>query len=278
MSTSNTHTAAGSYAFGSFDENQKELDRLKQQAAIATALERQLLSRAGLREGMDVLDMACGPGIVSCEIARMVGNGRVTGVDLSPDLLKEAQAAADAAGLTNLRFQQANVYELDLGEAQFDFIYARFLFQHLEHPERAFEAALRTLKPGGILAILDIDDDWLTLFPEPETFTSFTQRAAQAQQARGGDRHVGRKLGTLLARNGFDQVGVFVHTVTSADLGMRNFLDITTGFKLEQLSDEQKQLGQAEEAVIRQISDDPEAWGFAAVFVATGHKPTDHPG
>lgn len=267
------NTAAGSYAFGSFDENQKELDRLKQQAAAANALERSILSRAGLRVGMNVLDMACGPGVVSCLMADMVGDGRVTGVDLSDDLLGEARAAASDAGLDNVRFQQANVYELDLEPNQFDFIYARFLFQHLEHPQKALAAALKVLKPGGVLAILDIDDDWLKLYPEPESFTSFTKRAAEAQQTRGGDRHIGRKLGTLLSRNGFGGVGVFVDTVTSAHLGMSNFLDITTGFKLEQLSDREKLLGAGEEAEIRKIADDPDAWGFAAVFVATGSKP-----
>ena len=54
---------------------------------------------------------------------------------------------------------------------------------------------------------------------------------------------------------------------------MKNFLDITTGFKLEQLTDREKLLGAAEEAEIRKLADDPEAWGFAAVFVATGRKP-----
>lgn len=271
------NAAAGSYAFGSFDENQKELDRLKQQAAASETLERNILARAGLKAGMNVLDMACGPGVVSCLMARMVGDGRVTGVDLSADLLNEARAAAASAGLGNVRFEQANVYELDQAPdqvpGQFDFVYARFLFQHLEFPEKALAAASKVLKPGGVLAILDIDDDWLTLYPEPETFTSFTRRAAEAQQSRGGDRHIGRKLGTLLTRNGFAGVGVAVDTVTSADLGMKNFLDITTGFKLEQLTDREKLLGAAEEAEIRKLADDPEAWGFAAVFVATGRKP-----
>lgn len=268
--TTPANSAAGSYAFGSFDENQKELARLKQQAAASEAMERGILTRAGLRPGMNVLDMACGPGVVSGLMANMVGDGSVTGVDLSEHLLGEARDAAADAGLDNVRFQQANVYELDLPEAQFDFAYARFLFQHLEHPQKALAAASRVLKPGGVLAILDIDDDWLSLYPEPETFTSFTRRAAEAQQSRGGDRHIGRKLGTLLTRAGYTEVGVEVTTVTSADLGMKNFLDITTGFKLEQLSERQKLLGAEEEAEIRKIADNPEAWGFAAVFVATG--------
>lgn len=276
MSEEQIHTNtgdAGSYAFGQFDENQKELDRLKFQAGTARQLEKHILQKAGLKSGMRVLDLACGPGIISCELARLAAPGQVTGLDLSPDLLVEARKAAQSEGIDNLSFQQGNVYELDLPDNEYDFVYARFLFQHLEQPEVALAEVRRVLKPGGTVAILDIDDDWLTVHPEPGTFDAFTERAARAQNARGGDRHIGRRLGGLLAAADYAQADVFVETVTSGQIGMREFLDITTGFKLEQLLEEEKAQGLEEQKVIYQLVDDPSAWGFAAVFVATGVKP-----
>lgn len=235
-------------------------------------MEHHILQKAGLKPGMRVLDLACGPGIISCELARLAAPGQVTGVDLSPDLLVEARKAAESEGIDNVTFQQGNVYELDLPDNEYDFVYARFLFQHLEHPAQALAQIQRVLKPGGILAILDIDDDWLTVYPEPGTFDAFTDRAARAQSSRGGDRHIGRKLGRQIAEAGYAQSNVFVETVTSGQIGMKEFLDITTGFKLEQLLEDEKARGQEEQKVLYELVNDSDSWGFAAVFVGTGVK------
>lgn len=268
-----TKTNAGSYAFGKFHENSEELTRLKSQAGAAQALEQQILNGCGLQPGMKVLDLACGPGIVSCLLARLVGDGHVTGVDLSDDLLSEARATAAQQGLNNLQFSQGDVYKLDLPDNSFDFIYARFLFQHLEHPGRALAEARRVLKPGGLIAIADVDDNWLTLYPEPASFRSFTERAAQVQAKRGGDRTVGRKLGAKLVESDFASVQVGVYTVGSAELGMKGLLDLTTGFKYQQLAAEDKELAVKEKSEIYSLLDHPNAWGFVGIFVATGQKP-----
>lgn len=273
-STDNKSTDAGSYAFGHFDENQKELDRLKFQAATERELEKGMLLKAGLREGMRVLDVACGPGLVSCDIAQMVGSsGHVTGIDISPDLLIEARQVAQSRNINNVEFEQGNVYDLHLADNQYDFVYARFLFQHLEKPMEALTQILKVLKPGGVLVIVDVDDDWLTVHPSIETFDSFKRRAARSQANRGGDRFIGRKLGSLLTQAGFEDARVFVESVTSASIGMKAFLDITTGFKLEQLDQSEKADGAKEQEVIYQLISDPNAWGLVGVFVGLGIKP-----
>jgi ubiquinone/menaquinone biosynthesis C-methylase UbiE len=264
---------AGSYDFGGFEENQGELERLKRQAAIAAELERSILQRVGLREGMTVMDLACGPGIVTGLLARMAAPGMVTGIDLNETLLDEAQAFAAAEGVENVRFRQGDVYALDEPHGHYDFIYARFLFQHLAEPQKALEQVLPLLKPGGKLCVLDIDDDWLSIYPEPEGFRSFTRRAAEGQNAYGGDRRVGRKLGHLLQNSGFTHVDETVITVTSRQIGMRNFLDITTGFKREQVPKEQAAEARRELENIYSLAEAGDAWGFVGVFVATGIRP-----
>ena len=270
----NSASDAGSYAFGNFDENQKELDRLKFQAATERELERSMLLKAGLREGMQVLDVACGPGLVSCDMAQMVGStGHVTGVDISPDLLVEARKAAADRGITNATFDLGNVYDLHLAENQFDFVYARFLFQHLEKPGEALAQIRKVLKPGGVLVIVDVDDDWLTVYPSIETFDSFKRRAASSQAKRGGDRFIGRKLGNLLSDAGYVNAQIFVESVTSKSIGMKAFLDITTGFKLEQLEPSEKEHGAKEQEMIYQLVSNPNAWGLVGVFVGVGLKP-----
>ena len=76
-------TDAGSYKFGTFEKNAEELARLKMQATVAIDMERDAWKTAGLKPGMNVLDLACGPGFIGCELARAVENGTVTGVDIS---------------------------------------------------------------------------------------------------------------------------------------------------------------------------------------------------
>lgn len=263
---------AGSYAFGKFDQKQKELDRLKYQAGAAQRIETDILTGAGLKAGMKVLDLACGPGIVACLLANMAAPGEVLGVDLDQELLDHAKETADKQGINNIRFEQHNVYKLDLPDDEYDFVYARFLFQHLEHPDEAMAEIQRVLKPGGIVCIADVDDDWLMLYPEPKHFCTLLDRAARHQAKRGGDRFIGRKLGALLDHQQFQNILVKVNTFTSQDFGMKSFLDITTGFKHGQLAEEEREISQPERENVYQLLEHNHALGFAAVFVATGIK------
>ena len=267
--------AAGSYAFGTFDENQDELARLKQQAAIVSEMEGRVLREVGLKPGMRALDLACGPGIVTALLAEMVTPADVIGVDLSEDLLHEAHTYLESRGTRNATFQQGDVYSLDESLGVFDFIYTRFLFQHLADPKLALSKILPRLSPGGRLCVVDIDDAWLTLHPEPAGFRTFTKRAAEGQSRSGGDRNVGRKLGGMLQEAGLEQVDVHVTTVNSHQLGMRNFLDITTGFKKEQVAEEHSNEARKDLEEIYKCVDMKDAWGFVAVFVATGIKGRD---
>ena len=79
----------------------------------------------------------------------------------------------------------------------------------------------------------------------------------------------------MLQEAGLEQVDVHVTTVNSHQLGMRNFLDITTGFKKEQVAEEHS--GEVTEDLqeIYKWVDMKDAWGFVAVFVATGTKTED---
>lgn len=262
--------SAGSYAFGDFEENQAELERLINQARIGWNMEREMLLQAGLKPGMNVLDLACGPGVVSCHMAREVAPGRVLGADLSPDLLAAAAEVKAREGQDNVSFSQADVYNLDLPPDEFDFVYARFLFQHLIEPVKALENIRRTTKPGGRVCISDVDDQWLMVWPDRPSFARFTARAAEGQAANGGDRLVGRKIGDYLHRAGFSDIRVLPWVATSFDLGLKTFLDITTKFKQEQIGPADKDWAEEQLKDIYSLLEEPFAWGAVAVFVVTG--------
>lgn len=264
--------ATGSYDFGTFRQKEHELARLAHQARVGSFADRAIWSRTGLVDGMDVLDLACGSGQVTCALAQAVPRGRVTGVDLSEPLLQEARRHAVALSLQNVSFTLADVYDLVLDAGPFDYVYVRLLFQHLNRPLPALASISRVMKPGGRLCIVDVDDDWLLFEPEPETFKPFIRAAAEGQALRGGDRHVGRKLPGYLMDCGFRRVRLDVMPVSSFDIGLKNFLDITTRFKLEQLSEPDRPWGEIQMKRFYDAIDNPRAWAVGAAFVASAIK------
>ena len=264
---------AGSYDFGTFEENQAELERLQRQAIIAAKIEIKALERLGVGSGMDVMDLACGPGLISCEIARLVSPGSVLGVDLNPKLIEVAKDAAAKQEMTNTEFIIGNVYDENITDRQFDWVYARFLFQHLENPLPALKNAMQYLKPGGKICIIDVDDQWLTIHPDPGVFSSFTKRAAVGQASNKGDRHVGRKFKSLLKEAGYADPSIFIQPVTSDDIGMENFVGLTTGFKLEQIPEKEKEIAEQELKGIYELAKDPDTWGAVGIFGGLGTRP-----
>ena len=263
----------GSYGYNSFQSPDEELKRLIRQAEVGLSLERPIWASAGLKPGMRVLDLGCGPGVVSAAMAEMVTDGFVHGVDASPELLNQAREIQALRSTQNLRFSEASIYDLPEELCDYDFAYARFLYQHLEKPQRASEQIIAALAPGGIACIVDIDDAWLMLEPEPEGFQDFLRLAESGQKSRGGNRRIGRQLAAHLTQAGFENVKTRIQVVTSHDLGMDAFLSITTGFKHEQVPGEDKERAMRALEEIDQLRTRPGAWGAVGVFVCTGEKP-----
>lgn len=263
---------AGSYAFSDLKQSKEELQRLKEQARIGIPLEKEIWKNQGLQSDHHVLDLACGPGITSCAFAELVREGSVTGVDINDELLQEARSEAKDRAYDHLNFIKGNVYELVLPDNTYDFVYARFLFQHLQEPEKALKEIQRVLKPGGCICILDVDDGFTAYYPEPEGFSELLEQANKVQELNGGDRFIGRKLKAMFVRSGYQEAQINLLPITSDTFGMKTFVDITTGFKA-------KQLGFEDESKTMKILDDiykqtasPEAWAVSCVFVCSARK------
>jgi SAM-dependent methyltransferase len=141
-----------------------------------------------LKPGMTILDVGCGPGSISIDIARLVPGSHVTGIDVA-DPLKEARDSAAAIGVTNVEFKVGDIHALDFPDASFDVVHAHQVLQHISDPVLAIREMRRVAKPGGIVAARESAS--MAWFPESEGITAWRDLTARVSRAKGGNPHPG---------------------------------------------------------------------------------------
>jgi ubiquinone/menaquinone biosynthesis C-methylase UbiE len=228
----------GTYSFDEFEERKQELARLKEQASSFWQQEKTVLVAHGIQNCHNILDLACGPGVVTRKIKSLVPDSHVTGVDLNESLLNVAISDSQQDGFDSPTFRKADCTNLPFETSSFDFVYARFLFQHLCDPGAAVAEINRVLTPGGRVVIVDVDDRDLNVTPSCSSFGQLTRAAGVFQSQGGGNRHVGRTLDHLLASHNFTNVTRQVQVMSSDQIGLDSFFRITTQFKVEQFPKE----------------------------------------
>jgi SAM-dependent methyltransferase len=167
-----------------------------------------LLERAGLRPGMNVLEIGCGGGDLAFDIARIVApSGRVLGTDIDQTKLDLAAREAADLHLTNIEFQHGNIAE-SAPAGDFDFIHIRFVLTHLTAPGQALKHIRAALLPGGIVVVEDIDFSGYFCYPDCAALWRYVQLYMETTRSRGVDANIGLRLPSLLAEAGFENVQV----------------------------------------------------------------------
>lgn len=148
--------------------DQEELDRLGFQHRVWSKDAFALWERAGLGLGQHVLDLGCGPGFASSDLATIVGpQGSVVGVDWSHAYIDYAQQRAQVLNVSHATFVQSSVHALDLEPNSFDAIYCRWVLSWVKDVPQIIEAIARLLKPGGKFIAQEYAH-WGTFRIEPE--------------------------------------------------------------------------------------------------------------
>lgn len=162
-----------------------------------------------LRPGVDVLDIGCGPGTITLDLAARVAPGAVVGVDPAPDAIDEAIARLDATDLpsgADVRFEVGDVHALRVAEDSFDVVHAHQVLQHLEDPVAALAEMRRVCRPGGVVAARDSDYaamTWHPAVPGMEVWNDVYHRVTRANRA---EADAGRHLLSWARAAGFDHV------------------------------------------------------------------------
>jgi len=157
-----------------------------------------------LRPGLSLLDVGCGPGTITADLARLVAPGRTLGIEPVEDPLAEARAAG--AGITTLEFAVADVYALDPGAGRYDVVHAHQVLQHLTDPVAALRAMGSVLAPGGVVAVRDADYAAMTWYPADDRLDAWLATYRAVARSNGADPDAGRKLHAWARQAGFTEV------------------------------------------------------------------------
>lgn len=183
--------------------------RLGLQHRLWSAAAHEIWETARLQPGMTVLDLGCGPGYATLDMAQIVGpSGRVIGLDESPTFLKQLHDQAKARRLDNVDRVLGDIQKLDealpKSDGSIDMAYARWVFCFVPHPEFVVRGLRRLLKPGGRLAVQDyFNYEAMTIAPKAPIFTKAIAAVGASWRARGGDPDIMGRLPAMLAAAGF---------------------------------------------------------------------------
>jgi 2-polyprenyl-3-methyl-5-hydroxy-6-metoxy-1,4-benzoquinol methylase len=159
-----------------------------------------------LKSGMSVLDIGCGPGTITADLAILVAPGPVLAVDQVADVLETARAEAHRRNLSNISFGTADVHRLDFPDDAFDVVHAHQVLQHVADPVQALREMRRVCRPGGIVAVRDADYAGFIWFPQLPALDIWRDAYRQAAVANGGEPDAGRRLLSWALAAGFDDV------------------------------------------------------------------------
>jgi len=113
-----------------------------------------LLAASEVEPADNVLDVACGPGLMACAFAKVAR--RVCGIDLTPAMIEQAKILQQSHGLTNLDWQLGDVLPLPFPDAAFSLVFTRYSFHHFLDPRAVLAEMVRVCLPGGRVMVVDV--------------------------------------------------------------------------------------------------------------------------
>ena len=184
-------------------DNAAEGERIEQKTDVV--LTRGQLDWAGFAAGNHVLDLGCAAGTTSRIMAELVGrDGRVVGVDASETRIGDARrrTASDS-----VEFRHGTAEAIPLDDDVVDVAWSRFLFEYLPEPTHALREMIRVTKPGGTVAVSDLDGN-CTWHDGMDTALRDELASAIESFGRGFDPGVGRKLPAMFLSSGLTDVQI----------------------------------------------------------------------
>ncbi|CAI6342239.1 unnamed protein product [Periconia digitata] len=143
---------------------------------------------------LKLLDVGCGSGTIAASFAKLIPEGRVTGIDVNSSILPRARAVAEMNGVANIEFQEGSIFQLPFADETFDVTFCHQVLIHIGTPWDALREMLRVTKRGGIVAAREGDYESECIWPELPGLKKFHALMAGCMKAGGGNPTTGRLL------------------------------------------------------------------------------------
>jgi ubiquinone/menaquinone biosynthesis C-methylase UbiE len=183
----------------------RESIRLQDQASTLVEL---LHSDTFYPPGSRVLEAGCGVGAQTITLALNSPEATFVSIDISEDSVREAAKAGAAAGITNVDFQQGDIFHLPFEPESFDHIFVCFVLEHLPRPIEALDILKGYLKKGGTITVIEGDHGSTFFHPDSEFAQAAIHCQVELQRRGGGNADIGRELFPLLSRAGYEAIRV----------------------------------------------------------------------
>jgi SAM-dependent methyltransferase len=206
----------------------REAARLRAQARLWDPTAEALFDRLGVGPGWKVLEVGPGQGSVHLALRRRI-EGPVDAVERSSAFAARLQRLCRRDGYGPGRFWQMDLVDAPLPRAAYDLVFARWVFLFLPDPDAHLRRLVRTLKPGGLLALEDYHRETWAMAPRPAEWSDFVAADHAFFASEGADASVGSRLPELYRRAGLEVVEV-VPTVKVARPGSLAWSWLTTYF------------------------------------------------
>ncbi len=159
-----------------------------------------------LHSGTTVLDVGCGPGTITIDIAAIVSPAKVVGVDASEQVIQRATEIAAERDVDNVEFVVGNAYELDYEDESFDVVHAHQVLQHLSDPVRVLREFRRVRTADGIVAARDVDYGACFWFPDSEGLDRWLELIRAVYRSNNTEPDAGRRLKSWARSAGYAEI------------------------------------------------------------------------
>jgi ubiquinone/menaquinone biosynthesis C-methylase UbiE len=159
-----------------------------------------------IKPSFKILDIGCGPGTITCGLARLVPDGSVVGIDTAQDVLNKARSFADSRNQTNVSFVTGNIFGLDFPDNVFDIVHCHQVLQHVGDASAALKEMRRVTKPAGIVAAREMCE--FLHYPRSEGLERFRELFFAISRSVGGTPEAGVILPKFAREAGFEREAV----------------------------------------------------------------------
>lgn len=157
-----------------------------------------------LEPGLDLLDVGCGPGTLTADLARRVAPGRVVGLDAAASVLAEARA--NTSEQDNVEIVAGDVYRLPADENSYDVVHAHQVLQHLTDPVAALVEMKRVCRPEGVVAVREADYGAMTWWPDLPALADWLDLYQKVARANRAEPDAGRRVAAWAHAAGFERI------------------------------------------------------------------------